>query len=285
MIIDAHRHLEERMEPVEQLLKAMDKSNVDRVALIAAVCDPFEVQGVASLASALLPRSLTGIGKGIGLKLYSDMVTADGKFSILGKLYGIYPVPDNEAVARVMQVHPDRFYGWIFVNPAATDPVAEISKYAGRPGWIGVKSHPWMHRYPVAALDDTAAYCREKSLPLLIHLGGDDARGDFRVLLERHPGLKVIYAHAGIPFYNELWDYCHSKESVFVDLSAPSYVDARVLSLVLHALGPRKCLFGTDGPYVHADHDWMVKRILALPLSDGDKECILSGNLVDLIRS
>lgn len=284
MIVDAHRHLEERMETVDQLLAAMGQSQVDRVALIATCCDPFYVEGLANVASALLPRLLTGPGKSFGFKFYNEMVTADGQFNVLGKLYEIYPVPDNEPVARALQAHPDRFYGWIFVNPSTADPLTELAKYVGPPGWIGVKAHPCMHRYPVSMLDDVAAFCREKSLPLLIHLGGQDDRGDFRFLPERHPGLKVLYAHAGIPYFQELWDYARAKEGVFVDLSAPAYVDAHVLRLVLQALGPHKCLFGTDGPYVHADHARMVERIFSLPLSDADKECVLSGNFVELIQ-
>jgi hypothetical protein len=171
MIIDAHYHLEERMVPVEALLAQMDRSGVDRVALIAALAVPFEI-GVVAEKAALLGRSLlTGPLHSLGLSLYQTMVTGEGQFSALGRLYPIYDLPDNEKVARALRAHPERFYGWIAVNPRTADACAEVEKWAGQAGWIGVKTHPFWHRYPVALLDEVAGFCSERDLPLLVHLG------------------------------------------------------------------------------------------------------------------
>jgi predicted TIM-barrel fold metal-dependent hydrolase len=201
----------------------------------------------------------------------------------LGTTYPIYALPKNEEVAPVLLSHPDRFYGWIFVNPVATDPIAELDKWAGQPGWIGVKSHPFWHRYPIAALDDSAAYCEDRNLPLLVHLGGDRERGDFRFLPERHPRLKVIYAHAGVPFYREVWDYANGRDNVFVDLSNPVYVNGRVRSEAIKALGAEKCLHATDGPYLGADQGTMLAKIDRLPLSAAEKGRILGDNFMDIL--
>jgi predicted TIM-barrel fold metal-dependent hydrolase len=156
-----------------------------------------------------------------GVLLYKTTVTRKGKFSALGTTFSIYEIPDNESVARTMQAHPDRFYGWIFVNPWVTDQLIELEKRANEPGWIGVKTHPFWHRYAVRMLDDVAGYCTERDWPLLMHLGGDEERGDYRYLPERHPGLKVLYAHAGVPFYREVWEYIREKNNLFIDLSNP----------------------------------------------------------------
>lgn len=88
-----------------------------------------------------------------------------------------------------------------------------------------MKAHPFWHRYAVRMLDDVAAYCTERNWPLLIHLGGDEERGDYRYLPERHPKLKILYAHAGVPFYQQVWEYVREKHNVFIDLSNPVYVD------------------------------------------------------------
>ncbi len=283
MIIDVHYHLEERMVTVEKLLAQMAQHSIDRVALIPTMIEPFELKGIAARAGAMLPGLLMGWLRGLGLVLYNSTVTADGQFSALGDKYAIYDTPDNESVADAMQAHPDKFYGWIFVNPRAAEPLAEIEKWAGKPGWIGVKSHPFWHRYPVASLDATAAYCAEKGWPLLAHIGSDRERGDFRYLPERHPNLKIIYAHAGIPFYRELWEYTKSKANVYVDLSNPVFVNALVLPEVVKALGVEKCLHGTDGPYAHANQGRMAKRIHQLPLTEAEKARILGGNFMEMI--
>ncbi|MEZ4551207.1 MAG: hypothetical protein R2874_12195 [Desulfobacterales bacterium] len=115
---------------------------------------------------------LTGFWQPLGKVAYETTVTKSGQFSILGKTYNIDRLPDNQVVANALAAHPDKFYGWIFINPADTDAQSVIEEYADRPGWIGVKCHPFWHQYPVSILDDVAALCRAKELPLLIHLGG-----------------------------------------------------------------------------------------------------------------
>ena len=164
---------------------------------------------------------LTGRMRGAGLGFYRSLVTADGQFNVLGSKYAIYELPDNEKVARILRAHPDRFYGWISVNPRASDACAEAERWAGQPGWIGVKSHPFMHRYPVALLDDVAGTCSERGVPLLVHLGAEGERADFRYLPDRHRELKIVYAHAGVPAYGALWGYARDQPNVYVDLSNP----------------------------------------------------------------
>jgi hypothetical protein len=51
MIVDAHDHLEERMETVDSLLDQMDRHGISRVALIPTMVDPFQVAGIAKKAS------------------------------------------------------------------------------------------------------------------------------------------------------------------------------------------------------------------------------------------
>jgi predicted TIM-barrel fold metal-dependent hydrolase len=283
MIIDAHYHLDERMETVDELLAQMNQHDVGRVALIPTMVDPVHVGKFIAGFATVIRKALMGRLRGLGLFLYRSTVTADGKLSVGGKTYPIYDAPDNESVARVMQAHPDRFYGWVCVNPSVADALAEVEKWAGQPGWIGVKSHPFWHCYPVALLDDVAAYCSDKGWPLLLHLGGDQERGDYRYLPERHPGLKLVYAHAAAPFYRDVWEYAKDRDNVFVDFSNPVYVDEPVRLGAIETLGAARCLHATDGPYGHADQGRMVQEILRLPLSDADKERILGGNFIDMI--
>ena len=282
MIVDAHYHLEERIESVGRLIDQMDQHDIDRIALIATMLDPFDAGEEGAAGAAQLREALLGSARDLGLTFYNSMLTDDGDFSLFGETYRIYATPDNSSVAQAIQAHPDRFYGWVFVNPSAADPIAEMDRWIGQPGWIGVKSHPFWHRYAVAALDDVAAYCSEKNWPLLIHLGGDKQRGDYRCLPERHPGLRVLYAHAGVPFYRDVWDYAKGRANVLVDLSSPAYVDKEMRLDVINAVGAEKCLYGTDGPYDCPDHGRIVQEIRQLPISAAAKERILGRNFLEL---
>jgi predicted TIM-barrel fold metal-dependent hydrolase len=275
-------HLEEQLETVDALLEQMTRNNVSRVALIPRMQEPFHLEGLAKKAGVLLPRLLMNRMRFLGLALYNSTVTSDGRVSMLGKKYALFHQPDNEYIDQVIQTHPDKFYGWIFVNPKVSDPLKEAEKWSGKRGWIGMKAHPFWHSYPVALLDTGAAFCAERNLPMLIHLGGNREQGDYRYLPKRHPRLKIIYAHAGVPFYKEIWDYAKKQDHVYVDLSNPVYVDAGILPKVIQELGAEKCLFGTDGPYANATLAMMWQRIDALPLSDRAKEQILGGNCREL---
>jgi predicted TIM-barrel fold metal-dependent hydrolase len=284
MIVDAHYHLEDQMETVEALLEQMDRHDVGRVALIPTMNEPFHLKPIPKKAGAMLPPLLMGRLRFAGLLLYNSTVTSDGKLSTLGTKYLLYHKPDNSYIDDVLQEYPDRFFGWMFVNPKTMNSLEEVERWVGRQGWIGVKTHPFWHSYPVSMLDDVAAFCEGRNLPILMHLGGDQESGDYRYLPERHPRLKIVYAHAAVPYFREVWDYAKEKESIFVDLSSTVYTNQAVLSSVIGVLGATKCLYGTDGPYAAATQGRMLDRILQLPISDDERERILGRNFLDLIE-
>jgi hypothetical protein len=64
-----------------------------------------------------------------------------------------------------------------------------------------VKTHQFWHNYPVALLDDVAAFCVEKNIPILMNLGSDQEGGDYRYLPDRYRRLRIIYSHAAVPRY------------------------------------------------------------------------------------
>ena len=287
MIIDAHYHLEERMETVEKLLGHMEQYNISCIALIPPLNTPFTIDWRTTSTTGLFQRTLNSRWRQVGLRIYKQTVTNDGKYVIGLRRYPIYDNPDNENVSRVIQARPDKFFGWIAVNPNVTNPIIEVEKRATQLGWIGVKTHPFMYRHPVAMLDDVAAYCAEKDWPILLHLGTDRERGDYHYLPDRHPNLRIIYAHAGIPFFGELWDYAKEKDNVFVDFSC-SLLDKSIIVGAIKALGAKKCVYGSDSPYGYFDadgsHDYgrVLNNINKLPISDEDKEMILGGNFQEI---
>jgi len=118
-----------------------------------------------------------------------------------------------------------------------------------------------------------------------MHLGGDRESGDYRYLPERHPRLKIVYAHAAVPYFREVWNYAKEKENVFIDLSSTVYTNQAVLSSVIQTLGTTKCLYGTDGPYAEATQGRMLDRIHQLSISDDKREQILGRNFLELIRA
>jgi predicted TIM-barrel fold metal-dependent hydrolase len=282
MIADAHYHLDPRLESVERLLAQMQAHGIGRVALIASPCDPLHVGKAGTALMRTMRRALAGGAPRVGRILYCCTVHRSGRVSFLSRSAAVYPEPDNDSVERALSAHPDKFVGWLFLNPTVKAPVEEAERRFRNPGWIGVKAHPFWHRYPVQALDDVAALCQERGKPMLVHLGAG-RRGDFRRLPERFPRLKLIYAHAGIPWYGALWEDAVRRENVFVDLSSP-YLDKALRHRALRALGASRCLYGSDGPYGYPapdggyDHGAILRQIRQAGLGAEDLDRVLGGN-------
>lgn len=292
MIIDSHIHLEPEIFTQERMLACMDKQGIDKALLIAAVNEPFYSSGswFESTLLRMVRRSLYRVNTAGGY-LYEMMLDNRGHFITPTGKCRIYEKPDNAPVARAINQNPGRFMGWIFVNPSVEgDPLAELEKWSDNRGMVGVKAHPFFHRYPVSELDDVALWCKERGCPILVHLGFTGGTGDYRRLPEKYPGLKVIYAHAGIPYFRKLWSFIKDKEDVYVDLSCIGWLDGVLMREAVNFLGADKCLYGTDGPYgpqqPGEDFDYgLIKGLIeALPLPESQIEKIFSKNFERLIQ-
>lgn len=287
MIADVHYHLDPPLESVERLLAQMREHRIDCVALIASVSEPLHVGALGRRFAQAMRGALFGKAPRLGQFLYRITVSHRGRVSFLGPSARIHDRPDDGPVERAIAAHPDRFVGWCFVNPTVPNALDEVAPRLRKPGWIGVKAHPFWHRYPVAALDDTAALCQDLAKPMLVHLGAGAERGDFRHLPDRFPRLKIVYAHAGIPWYRPLWEDALRRDNVFVDLSSP-YLDKAIRYEALRVLGPARCLYGSDGPYGYRaadggyDHGAILGQIRRAGLSAADLDRVLGGNFAAL---
>jgi predicted TIM-barrel fold metal-dependent hydrolase len=286
MVIDCHYHHEERMLKVEDLIARMDGAGVDRVALIASMTDPLPETApilIRLLQFLLTHRSLRGVGKALAANF-----TEDGSIKILNKSFRICSDPDNESVSKTIEKHPEKFYGWVFVNPRGkNDPIAELEKWIKYPGFLGVKAHPFWHRYAPSELIPVAERAVRLNKPFLIHVGFHE-HGDIHELLNTFPELKLILAHAAFPSYADTWKIIRDKKNVYVDLSAAAYVGERITRDVVGYLGADRCFFGTDGPYgPHAadgkyDYGFIKRRIEKLFPDDKTRRLLFGENFIKM---
>jgi hypothetical protein len=287
VIIDCHAHFDARILPAERILAKMDAAGVDRIAIIPAMNGP--LPGTPERLLSLM-RSLSGYAPGrlVVEAVHRALLTPEGDLKLSGQVIPIYPRPDNEAVATLVAAHPTRFFGWIFLNPRDNPGVLdELERWRAVPGMIGVKLHPHWHDYRTDLLDPILARAEELGMPALIHLGFRK-RGDFRSLCERFPKLTVISAHAGFPFYKDLWAYKGAYPNLYVDLSSP-YIDEALARAAVAAMGPERCLYGTDAPYgFHEEDDsydygeikgWVER----MPVSTAAREGMLGGVFRDIL--
>lgn len=115
--------------------------------------------------------------------------------------------------------------------------------------------------------------------------------------LDRFPGLKVCGAHAGgyLPSYFGRTDVAcyvrpnakcvnkkHPREYLRDQIMADSMVfSAEGIRHLVAEMGPTQVVYGTDMPYVWPD---TIDAILEAEIPDAQKEAVLGGNLVKLLK-
>jgi uncharacterized protein len=285
MIVDCHFHVDETMLTLDKMLEGMNENNITKTALIASMNETmFEVDSTYQHHLQRFFRFLILHAPQIGHKIYDGLVK-EGLFNLYGHSYKIFTKPRNELVADAIDRFPNRFLGWAAVNPMIPESMEEVELYLNKPGFIGVKAHPFMHEYSIKALDPVAAMCESKGVPMIIHLSSEP--DSFKYLPDNYPNLKLIYAHAGLPFWKKLWNYVKDQPNVFVDTSS-DYLTPSIVKKAVESLGYRKVLFGCDGPYGmkkfnEYDYSSKIGWIDSLQLPDNQKEYILGKNFLGLI--
>lgn len=286
-VIDCHAHLEPRMLDVESALARMDAAGVDRVALIPAMNDPLP-ETPERLLSALRALMRNRAGRVVAEGVHRALLTPEGDLRLNGRVHTIYARPDNGAVAAIVEAHPTRFWGWIFLNPRNNPTVLdELERWRSVKGMIGLKLHPHWHDYRTELLRPLLARAEELRLPVLVHLGFG-ARGDYHAICERFPKLVLIAAHAGFPFYDALWRRGRDCPNLHVDLSSP-YIDEALARAAVAAMGHARCLYGTDAPYgFHApdgryDYGEIKRWVQRMPLPSEAIDDVLGGTMLRLL--
>ncbi len=252
MVVDSHFHLVPHVLPVDVVLSEMDKNGIDKVALIGDLCshinEPNEL--LLQLCRFLLKHNASRFI----VKRLATQFTKDGNISLPSSgVVTIYENPDNKPVFDTVAQYPERFMGWAFVNPSGmNDPITEFEKWVDKPGFIGVKTHPFWHRYNPSLLLPLAEKLAGKGIPLLMHLGFDQIDAVLN-MVNTLPDLKIQLAHAAFPGYSDTWKRIKNHKSICIDFAATHYVDEKTMIDVVNYLGVERCFLGTDGPFGSRD--------------------------------
>jgi predicted TIM-barrel fold metal-dependent hydrolase len=186
---------------------------------------------------------------------------------------------DGESVVAAVSRHPERFYGYMMVNPAAAASVEQV-KTALASGHIhALCFFPAMHRYSMhddrvtALLELLAAHPRSAAfvhcgvlsvgvrkvlgLPSLFDMRYSNPI-DLHEVAMRFPQLRFVLPHFGAGYLREALMLCDLCPNVHLDTSSSNswmryedaHVDLRtVFRRALDVAGPRRLLFGTDSSF------------------------------------
>lgn len=218
---------------------------------------------------------------------------------------------DEEAVARAVRAHPDRFVGAFMIDAGAPDAASRVERAFGELGLRTACLFPAMHRVPI---DDErsevvfAAAARHRSA-VFVHCGvlsvgirnklGVPSRFDLRLgdplaaaaMAVRHPDVPVIIPHFGAGMFREALMAAASAPNVYVDTSSsnswirlhPGLTLQAVFERALDVAGPARLLFGTDSSFFPRGwqqpvYDAQRAVLTELDVALEDQERIFNGN-------
>ena len=196
----------------------------------------------------------------------------------------IWDVPVR-TVAELREQAPDRIGGLYGINPwTRMDGVRELDDAVRRQGFVGAHLHPYGFGLP---LNDAAYYpfyakCVELDVPLVVQVGHSAESMPSAVgrplLLDDvalyFPELRIVAAHTGWPWVEELIALAWKHRNVYIGTSAhaPKYWDPALVRF-LSSRGMGKVLFGTDYPVLL--HREALAQVDALGLRDEPRSWLL----------
>ena len=205
----------------------------------------------------------------------------------------------NEYVIDLAAKYPDSFAGILAALDTAAENLDEVARYAEdllkNPAVKGFKFHPPAQGfYPSdKKYDGIWEVLQAGSKPVMFHVGftvlGANTEGGTGIALDYgrpihldklardFPRMKIIAAHPGWPWQEELLAVLTHKRNIHVDTSG--YLAEQLPEMFQRALRGRlqdKALFGTDFPYV--DLEKALNSFERLGLNNAGKEKILFSN-------
>jgi uncharacterized protein len=198
-----------------------------------------------------------------------------------------------EDVLQYTEQHPDRFVGLAGYNPfRIKESLKEIELAVTKHGFKGVYVHIYGFDIPLndAKMYPLFAKCVELDVPVSMQVGhvleaspSDGARPMFldRIACD-FPDLKMVGAHTGWPWVDELISVCYKWENIWfgVDAWAPKYLSPQIIQFINSRLGRDRCVWGTNGlPWKES-----LRQLCDLGLKEDVQRKLLRDNAEDLFK-
>lgn len=212
------------------------------------------------------------------------------------------PPVSNDLVSGIVKRHPRRFAFFAGVDPwKGASAVRELERSVRELGAIGAKFHPSMQDFFPS--DERHFPLWEKAselqIPCLFHTGtsgiGAGTPGGQGIRLDpsrpihldavaaRFPDLRIIAAHFGWPWHQELIAMAIHKRNIYVELSgwSPRYYPPELVREIGGRLQDQ-ALFGSDYPFIKPAR--VLEELDAIGLRAEPKVKILRENAARLLR-
>ncbi|WP_129669343.1 amidohydrolase family protein [Phytoactinopolyspora endophytica] len=192
----------------------------------------------------------------------------------------------NAQTAALCETHPERFAGYIVVNPWQ-DSVGQLERWHGHPSFVGVKLHPDLHEYPLDGrrYRPVWEYAERTGRPVLTHTWAgsqfDDLSHVDRVATD-HSRAWILAGHAGVApsSFGRAIEVARRHPRVLLELCG-SHNHGRAIAEMVGAVGSAQVVFGSDFPFI--DLRMSLGRVLFADLGVQDRAAVLGGSMAALL--
>ena len=172
---------------------------------------------------------------------------------------------DDEVTARLVARDPKKFIGFACLDPRMPDCMDLLVHAIEDLKLKGVKFGPIYNGVSLLdpRLEPVYQYLVKHNLPLTMHMGTTYGANapiqygrplDVDTIANRHPGLKMVMAHMGHPWYEECIVVARKNPNVYCEVSALYYRPWQFWNILVCAqeytiANRNKIFWGTDFPF------------------------------------
>jgi predicted TIM-barrel fold metal-dependent hydrolase len=198
-----------------------------------------------------------------------------------------------EEVTQYTTKYPERFVGLAGYNPfRIPESLREIEIAVKQYNFRGVYIHIYGFDIPLAdrKMYPLYAKCAELDIPVSMQVGhvleGMPSEHGRPMYLDQiasdFPDLKIVGAHTGWPWVDELISACYKWENIYFGIDAwlPKYLKPEIVQFIGSRLGFERCLWGTNGlPWKQS-----LDQVAQLQMRDEARRNLLRDNAVRLFK-
>ena len=192
--------------------------------------------------------------------------------------------PGTDEVVAAVKRYPDRFIGFTGVTGYCAKHGIEDLKYGiEEKGLKGAGEFKAAPHWSESIVMPIMKFLEKHRTPVDIHVSSSETVKICEYIAKKLPDLPIIMGHMGERniYAGKMCIKAAKKyKNLFLETSLSPY---EVVCEAVKTLGAEQIIFGSDAPFRHPLPE--LKKILALPISDEEKELILSKNIQKILAN